>query len=257
MEAIILAAGYGTRLTGDAHKADRKTKNIILTKPKPLLPIKGKPIIEHIISQINKLNEVDEIAIITNNVYYNQFEDWLKNYKHKKSIKIINDFTSSNEARLGAIKDMQLVIKKEKIDDDCLVIAGDNLTNINLREFVDFSKQKNSTIIAARDVGNKLSIKGRYGMIKVDKDDKIVYFEEKPENPTSSLASTAIYLFKRKDLNLIGEYLDTTNHHDAPGYFIAWLYKKTNVYAFIFDTNKSLWFDIGRLNQYQKAEEKW
>lgn len=256
MKAIILAAGYGTRLLEDAKECgDEKLKRLILSTPKPLLPVKGKPIIEYIVSMINSLDEVDKIFIVTNGLYYRKFNEWIKDYKAEKPIEIINDSSKSNDTRLGAIKDIDLIVKKEKIDDDCFIIGGDNLTDFDIRKFTDYSDDKNATTIAIKDLGDKDAVRKRFGVVELDDDNKIINFEEKPEEPRTSLTATCIYLIKRKDLGLIDEYLKD-NVSDAPGYFILWLYKQTDIYGFIFDKTYK-WFDVGNLGQYKEAWEKW
>jgi len=254
MKALILAAGYGTRLIKDADLCkDEKLKKIILTTPKPLLPIKNKPIIQHTIEKINKIEEISEIFIVTNDKFYGYFEEWLSDYDNEK-ITLINDNTTSNEDRLGAIGDMEFVIKKFDIDDDLMIIAGDNFFEINLEEIYDYFKQKNSSIICAIDLLNKEKLRKRLGVVEVDDENKIIGFEEKPEEPKTTLAASLIYIIKREDLKLSDAYLKSETRADAIGIFISWLCKRTEVYAFVFG-KKYKWFDIGSLESYKEANK--
>src|SRR3989344_4509975 len=144
MKCIILAAGYAIRLYP-----------LTLDRPKPLLPIAGKPIIEHILEKINDLDDIDEILIVTNSKFFDNFRNWKRGYSSSKPIKIINDRTKSEEDRLGAIGDLDFVIKHEKIDGNLLVIAGDNLFNFSLKHLHDFFRKKSASVIALYDIKDK------------------------------------------------------------------------------------------------------
>lgn len=240
MKAIILAGGYATRLYP-----------LTLNTPKPLLDINGKPIIEYILEKIFETN-VDEIFIVTNNKFFNHFNEWLENYKTNIPIKVLNDGTLTNETRLGAIGDINFVIEKENIKDDILVIGGDNLFELSLKEFVDFQKTKNTSIIAAHDIKDKELAK-LYGILSVNENNKIIDLIEKPKQPKSTLASTCIYFFSKEILIFFNKYLKEGNPADKTGHFIEWLYKKTDVHAFIFDSE---WYDIGSKQGLDEAKEK-
>lgn len=236
MKAIILAAGYATRLYP-----------LTLNTPKPLLDISGKLMIEHILDKLYEIQELDGIFIVTNNKFYDKFNEWLKNYKTNISIKIINDKTSSNDDRLGAIGDINFVIKNENINNDLIIIAGDNLFELSLKEFMDFSKNK--TVIASYDVKD-LELAKLYGILSIDDNNKIVNFLEKPQKPESTLVSTCIYLFQSEIIPLIDEYIQQGNSTDKPGHFIQWLYKRKDVYSFV---TKKKWFDIGDHKQLEEV----
>src|SRR3989338_7773435 len=165
------------------------------------------------------------------------------------SIEIINDKTNSNEDRIGAIGDIDLVIKREKIKDELIIVAGDNLFEFSLKEFVDFSKDK--PIIASHDINN-IDLAKQYGILSVDDKYKITNFEEKPEKPKSTLAATCIYFLPSDIVKMIDEYIQKGNPTDKPGHFIQWLYKETEVYSFV---TKERWFDIGSKEQLERSEE--
>ena len=241
IKALILAAGYATRLYP-------LTKD----KPKPLLPIAGKPIIEHIIYRIDELEAVDTIYVVTNDKFYNNFIDWRKGFEGKKEIKIINDNTKSNEDRLGAVGDMHFVISKEKVDDDLLVIAGDNLFEFSLRDMCSLFNEKSSTVVAFRDLGDKSLIANKLGTAHLDEAGKILEFKEKPPEPKSSLAATACYLFTKDDLVELERCIKQNKKPDNSGDFVRHLSERKHVYAFVFEEK---WFDIGSHEQLKEAHE--
>jgi len=253
MKAIILAAGYGTRLLESAENCDDDNLRKLITKtPKPLLPVKGRPVVEHTITQLLKIGEINEIIIVTNAKYYKQFEKWNSGFDAGVDVKIINDGTTSNETRLGAIKDIDLAISMENIHDDLLVIAGDNLVSFDIAEFVKFFMDKNATIMAVRDVGNKNTARKKYGVVELDENSRIVGFEEKPDNPKTSLAATAVYLIRGDNTKLVQIYNEENIEPDAPGFFLQWLHKKIDVYAWKFPSEQ--YKDIGSLESYKEAQ---
>lgn len=237
MQVIILGAGYGTRLYP-------LTKD----RPKPLLPVGDCLIIEHILAKLENVKNIDKVYIISNAKFYDRYCDWQKWYNTNLSIKIINDRTTTNENRLGAIADIQFVLDKARIRDDVLIIAGDNVFDFDLSEFVKFAREKHPAV-ALKDLQD-LKLISKYGSVKVDKDFKFEYFEEKPANPKSTLISIGIYYFSKDDVKFIREYLKMQRNPDAPGYFIEWLYKQVSVYGY---TIKGDWFDIGDIDSYNNA----
>ena len=236
MDAIILAAGYGTRL-----------RPLTEDTPKPLLKVAGKLMVEHIIGKIEELG-ASKIYIITNNKFYPNFSDWLHNFDAKTPIEIINDGTNSNEDRLGALGDVQLVIKNKNISNDIVVIAGDNLFEVSLLEIANIFHKKKNNVIVLHDVKDKELAK-HYGVVEVE-EDIVVDFEEKPVSPKSTLISTGIYFFPKKTIGLIEKYISQGNNPDKTGDFIKWLHKRETVYAYITDKK---WYDIGSFEQLEKA----
>src|SRR3989338_2742111 len=238
MDAIILAAGYGTRL-----------RPLTEDTPKPLLKVAGKLMVEHIIGKIEELG-ASKIYIITNNKFYPNFSDCLHNFDAKTPIEIINDGTNSNEDRLGALGDVQLVIKNKNISNDIVVIAGDNLFEVSLLEIANIFHKKKNNVIVLHDVKDKELAK-HYGVVEV-KENVVVEFEEKPVSPKSTLVSTGIYLFPKKTLGLIEKYILQGNNQDKTGDFIKWLHKRETVYAYVTDKK---WYDIGSFEQLEKANK--
>ncbi len=241
MQAMILAAGFATRLYP-------LTKD----KPKPLLDVAGRPIIEHIIEKLDNISEVVKIFIITNDRFEKHFREWLKNFDAKKPIEIVNDGTSSNDDRLGAMGDIHFAITHKKIDDDIIAIAGDNLFELSLADVHNFFKKRKSNVIVLHDVQN-LDLAKHYGIVEVS-NSLVVNFEEKPISPKSTLASTGIYMFPKKTIELIKKYIVQGNNPDKTGNFIEWLHKRDKVYSYVTDKK---WYDIGSFEQLEKANKHY
>lgn len=243
MKAIILAAGYAVRL-----------QPLTLNRPKPLLDIANRKIIDRILDKVGRLDGLSGTYIITNAKFFENFSRWQKASKERDNIVIINDGSTSNENRLGAIKDIDITIEANSIDEDVLVIAGDNLFDFELDKFLKFGKDNpDGASIAVHDIGDLESAK-RFGVVKVDERKRIIDFEEKPQSPESTLISTAIYYFPKDKLPFLKEYVNLGNRLDTPGSYIGWLARRDRVYGFIF---KDDWYDIGSVESYKKANEEY
>jgi glucose-1-phosphate thymidylyltransferase len=238
MKCLVLAAGYATRLYP-------LTENT----PKPLLKVGNKKIMEHIFAKLESVKGISEVYIVTNDKFYPVFKDWAAGFKSSFKIQILNDGTKSNEDRLGAIGDIHFTVQQEKINDDLLVIAGDNLFGFSLTDFADFFKNKNSSVVAFHDLKNVEKVKGKYGVGMLN-GSQVIHFEEKPIAPKTSLASTACYLFKRTDLSLLHNLLKA-GKADAPGNLITYLAQVSEVHGFVFDEH---WFDVGTFESLEEAQ---
>jgi len=245
MKCIVLAAGYATRLYP-------LTKDL----PKPLLKIAGKPILEHIIENIDEIKDIDEIFIVTNNKFFNHFNSWNNNFNSRFKIKILNDGTLSNDDRLGAIGDLNFVIKTENIDDDFLQISGDNLFQFGLLPMYEKFRDEKKIMIALYDIKNIEEAK-KMGICAVDDNNKVINFEEKPPEPKSTLCSIGVYFYPKIVVDLLNQYLSEGNSADMPGRFLEWLYKKTDVYGFVFDKPNKKWFDIGGFEALGEAKKEY
>lgn len=241
MQCILLAAGYATRLYP-------LTENM----PKALLKLGDKTILEMVTDKIDEVDEVENIYIVTNEKFYNNFMEWNKSYSGNKNVKIINDKTTSNDNRLGAIGDLKYVIDTEKIDDEILVMASDNIFDFSLNDFTKMYREKNADMICAHTIENKEDLHSM-GVVELDENGRVKSFEEKPKNPKSDLGVPPFYLYKKETLPLIGEYIKEGNNPDAPGHFIPWLISKNDVYAYVFDAVR---IDIGTPESYYEACEK-
>lgn len=239
MRAIILAAGYATRLYP-----------LTLNRPKPLLLINKKTILERILDKIRKIKEIEKIYIVTNNKFYKHFSKWLKNYPQNENIFIFNDGTTEDGNKLGAVGDINFAIENAGINEDVLITGGDNLFEFDLVEIYKNFK-KNGNTVALKDLCS-LNLVSKYSTIELDRCNKIINFIEKPKEPKSTLIATCIYLYKKETLKLIKEYLAGKKNPDAPGYFVQWLHKRTPVHGFV---EEGAWFDIGDINSYKEADK--
>lgn len=237
MHALILAAGYATRL----YPLTEHT-------PKPLLLVKGKPMINHIVEKILEVEVIQEITVITNNKFYDQFVAWQKTAAFQKPIRIINDLTLNNTDRLGAIGDINFAIKQKKINDDLLIIAGDNLFTFSLVDFIRFFHEKKASALAIFDTHDKKKIEKLLGCVELDHQQKIVSFEEKPQHPKTTLAATFCYAFTKEDLIILDHCLQEKQKLDNGGDFIRYLTQRKPVYGFTFSGK---WYDIGSKEQYE------
>ena len=238
MKCILLAAGYATRLYP-----------LTKERPKSLLPIGNSNILEFIIRKIEQVDAVDQIYIATNERFAEQFQKWVEQYSTTKKIMVLNDGTTTNENRLGAIADLALVIEREKIDEDILVLAGDNLFDFSLEVFVEFFTNVGHDCITANELAAQQALQ-RTGVVEIDNRQRIISFEEKPQQPKSNLAVPPFYIYQRATLPLIKQYLNEGNNPDAPGNFIPWLLTQKDVYAYRFSGNR---YDIGTLESYEEA----
>jgi len=243
MKAIILAAGYGTRLYP-----------LTLDQSKPLLMFGSKHLIDHIMTGIDEISDIDKVIVVTNQKFIAQFEEWRSGRSFKKEIILINDGTESNKDRLGAIKDTELSINSQNIkDEDLLVIGGDNLYRFKLKEFTDYSRNKKKCCVAVHDIANIERAK-RSGVVTLDKSGRVVDFQEKPSDPKTTLVAICMYYFPKAEIEYLNEYLSTTNIKDAPGHYISWRAKRDKVYGFVFNED---WYDIGDMTSYDEAQDKF
>ena len=241
MKVLILAAGYATRL-----------HPLTLTRAKPLLPVAGKPMIDYVLDNLAPMGGIDRVYIVTNAKFAEQFQKWADDYRANKSkldFTIVNDGSTDDTNKLGAIGDLNLVIQREKIDDDLIVVAGDNLFSEKLTAFGDFCRQKQEPVLAVYDVGSLEDIK-KYNSITFDASGKITFFEEKPKQPTSTVTGIALYYYPKKTLPLIQQYIAEGNNPDQPGRLIQWLYTRTPVYVW---TVPGTWYDIGSKETLEEA----
>jgi len=241
MDVIVLCAGYATRLYP-------LTRN----KPKALLPVAGKPILEHILTHLEQLTEIDHIYIVTNHKFYTHFRKWSASWKGHVGVQVVNDGTKSNATRLGSIGDMAYVVRRKKISSDLLVIAGDNLFDDDLKRFQKIAqRRKNGISVAVTNVRSK-QLARQYGILEANSKGRVRSFLEKPENPPSTLASAGIYYLPKRGLGWLKRFLVLYRKADALGFFIKWLVENHVVYAY---TLKGKWFDIGDHKSLKEANQ--
>ena len=243
MNALILAAGYATRLYP-----------MTLDKAKPLLVVGGKSIIEWVVDNLVGVPDLETIYVVTNNKFAADFEVWSEGYQKQHpefKFKIINDGSTSDKDKLGAIGDINFVVTRENLaQSSLLVIAGDNLFTESLVNFVDCARETDATV-AVYDVGDFEAIK-KYGNIAVDAEGIITRFEEKPKKPQGTLAAIALYYYSPAVLSLLTTYLAAGNNADQPGRFVQWLYTRKPVKTFEI---KGKWLDIGSKETLKNADK--
>ena len=240
MKCLILAAGYATRLYP-------LTENF----PKPLLKVQGKTILDWLIEDIDTAGVVDEYVVISNHKFADHFRTWEEG--HLQKITILDDGTGTNETRLGAVKDIQFAIDALNLHDDLLIIAGDNLLDFSLTDYIAYQKQKQSTVIMRYwepDV-NKLH---KTGVAVVDENDRILEMEEKPAEPKSNWCTPPFYIYKAEDVALVKAGIEAGCGVDAPGSFIAWLSTQTVVHAYEMLGRR---YDIGNLESYEAVQKEY
>lgn len=241
MNVLILAAGYATRLYP-----------LTLHQPKPLLPVAGKPMIEHVLDHLTPVRGIRRVYVVTNAKFVGAFERWAAHYRKDVcplEFKVVNDGSTDDANKLGAIGDIHFVLTREKIDDDLIVVAGDNLFSQSLEAFAARGRQLQAPVIGVYDVGS-LDLVRKYNAITVASDGRIAFFEEKPAHPTSTLSGIALYYYPRTILPRICEYVAEGNNPDQPGRLIQWLYPRTPVYTW---QVPGLWYDIGSRESLEEA----
>ena len=241
MKVILLAAGYATRLYP-----------LTLTQPKPLLPVAGQPMIEYVLDNLAPIGGIDRVYVVTNAKFVGHFQKWSDGYRATKAelnFTIVNDGSTDDTNKLGAIGDMHFVPTTQNVDDDIIVVAGDNLFSEKLADFGKVCREKNAPVLALYDVGNLEEIK-KYNAISVDRDGRITFFEEKPKNPTSTLTGIALYFYPKQTLPLIRRYVADGNNPDQPGRLVQWLYPRVPVYTW---KVPGIWYDIGSKETLEEA----
>ena len=242
MKNIVIAAGYATRLYP-------LTENF----PKPLLKIGERSILDRILDDVDGIEDIDEHIIVTNHKFAEIFNNWVSERKQKpgtKPIRIIDDGTTDNENRLGAVKDLLLAIDEFGIIDDIMVLAADNVLDFSFQGFVDFFKQKNTSVIMCHHEPELYKLQ-RTGVIAVDDDMKVLEMQEKPEHPVSNWAVPPFYIYKKNDLPLIRDCLNHGCGFDAPGNLAHYLVNATTIHAWIMPGSR---YDIGSLDSYKEAQ---
>ena len=235
MKALVLAAGYATRLYP-----------LTLDRPKALLEVGGKPMLDRILERLEAMG-VDETIVVTNAKFTPHFEEWATG---KSGVTIVNDGTTSNEDRLGAIGDIAFVLDELQVDDHLVVVAGDNLFGEDISGFPAYGLEVDAPVLAVHDVGDLNNMR-EYNQVEVDSDGRVVFMEEKPEHARTTLAGIALYYYPRRALPLIRQYLAEGNNPDQPGRLPEWLHSRTPVYTWQLPGE---WYDIGSAETLREAD---
>lgn len=240
MKCVILAAGYATRLYP-------LTENF----PKPLLKVRGKAILDWLIDDMATLNVIDEYIVVTNHRFFPHFEAWAAQSAHR--ITVLDDGTESNETRLGAVKDVWFAIENCKLQEDLLVIAGDNLLDFSLTHFIRYAMEKGRSCVMRYYEPDEKRLR-KCGVLKVGEDDRVLSMAEKPANPESHWCCPPFYYFTARDAGLVEQGIREGCGTDAPGSYVAWLCARTPVYAMQMPGSR---YDIGSLSSYEKAQTEY
>ena len=238
MKLLVIAAGYATRLYP-----------LTLNQPKALLPVGGRPMLDRVLGALASVKP-DGIYVVTNSKFAPHFREWAA---ARPDVIVVDDGTTSDEDKLGAIGDIAFVLDQARVDDDLVVVAGDNLFSDDLVEFGAFCRARNAPVVALHDVGD-LTQMSKYNAIETDEQGRITYFEEKPQNPTSTLTAIALYFYPRHVLPLIRQYVDEDNNPDQPGRLVQWLYSRVDVFTWRVPGD---WYDIGSEETLRQADENF
>ena len=242
MKLIILAAGYATRLYP-----------LTLNRPKPLLPIAGRPMVDHVLKSLASISAIDHVYLVTNEKFAGHFEEWSINRDKSEfnvPVAVVNDHSTDDSNKLGAIGDLSLVIKSQKIDDDVIVVAGDNLFSDDLGDYGRVCEEAKAPVLGVYDV-ESLKESAKYGVVEVSPEGNIMTFEEKPDEPKSTLIGIALYHYPRNVLRLIEQYIADGNNPDQPGRLIQWLYPQMPVHTW---SVPGTWYDIGSKETLEEAD---
>lgn len=240
MKCLILAAGYATRLYP-------LTENF----PKPLLEVKGKTILDWLIEDIETCGAVDEYVVISNHKFAHHFENWAA--KKAEKITVVDDGTTSNETRLGAVKDIQFAMDKLGITEDVLVMAGDNLLDFSMTKFIAYAlEKKTSCIMRYFEPSHQKLLKS--GVVTLDENQKVLEMTEKSQTPATNWCVPAFYYYTAADAARIPEGIAAGCGVDAPGSYVAWLCKRSPIHAMEMPGSR---YDIGNLESYTKIKEEY
>lgn len=237
MKLVVLAAGYATRLYP-----------LTLDRPKHLLEAAGRPILEHVLEKLETTEGLDRVYVVTNAKFAPQFREWAAG-RPGLPLEIVNDGTTSEETKLGAVGDLGMLVQ-HGLADDVIVVAGDNLFSESLEGFGRFGQERGAAAIGVYDVGALEPMRG-LSVVELDDDDRVASFDEKPAQSRSTLAGIALYYYPRATLPLVLRYLDDGNSPDQPGLFVQWLYTRQDVYGW---RVPGVWFDIGTPEMLEEAD---
>jgi glucose-1-phosphate thymidylyltransferase len=217
--------------------------------PKALLNIGGKPILTYIYEQIETLDAVDEVYVVSNHKFYDHFVQWADELNGSKTVTVIDDGTTNEDNRRGAIGDIKYTIDQKKINDDIVVVAGDNFFTYKLKDMYDYYESVKDDCVCVKEIDNIEELKA-FAVANLNENSQIIQLEEKPQQPKSNTAVFATYIYTKDTIKLFDQYLSEGNKPDAPGYFVEWLYRKKPVYAYKFQGEC---YDIGTPESYEEV----
>ncbi len=242
MNVLILAAGYATRLYP-------LTEN----RAKPLLPVRGRPLMDHLLDTLATLPELGEVWVVVNHRFYPDFVAWAEDRRQGPTVRLIDDGSTSNEDRLGAVADLALALERRGVPEGgLLVCAADNLARFPLARAAREFLERGASTIVALEQPDPAKLR-RTGVVVLDESGRVTRFQEKPDQPASTLMSPPFYFLTARSLRRVGEYLSQPGaRRDAPGNFVAWLVRQEPVYGAALPGDR---VDIGCLEDYQALRE--
>ena len=238
MTGIILAAGYATRMYP-----------LTLNFPKPLLEVGGKKIIDHLLED-GERSGIERFIVVSNHKFISLFREWAEG---KENVMVLDDGSVDNEHRIGAVKDIEFAIEKAGINDDTLILAGDNVLDFSLSSFIEYGKKKGTSCIMRHREPDKARL-SKTGVVTIDQSDLVLSMEEKPKEPKSEWAVPPFYYYVKEDLPLIKEGIENGCGTDAPGSFVSYLAEKRPVHAFLMPGKR---FDVGSIEGYEKIRKEY
>ena len=238
MTSIILAAGYATRMYP-----------LTLNYPKPLLEVGGKKIIDWLIEDLEKAG-VERTVVVSNHKFISQFQAWAEG---RENIIVLDDGSEDNDHRLGAVKDIEFAIEEANIDDDIVVLAGDNVLNFSLSSFIEYGRKRKTSCIMRHEEKDENKLR-KTGVIEINEDELVLNMEEKPKEPKSNWAVPPFYYYTKEDKDLIKEGIASGCGTDAPGSFVSWLVKTRPVHAYRMIGER---FDVGSIEGYEKIKKEY
>lgn len=239
MRSVILAAGYATRLYP-----------LTVDKPKCLLTVGGRTILDAITDKIAGVPGMKDLTLVTNSRFYAQLSDWARTSSPKIAVRVLDDGTTSNDNRLGAVGDLGFAVREAGIDDDLLVLASDNLFEQGLADFCKAGASHDGATVGVYDIKDPAAAAGKYGVLETNAEGLVLAMEEKPQAPRSSLIGMGVYFYRRRMLPMIYEYLAQKHAQDAPGHYVRWVLEREKIRAFTFS---GMWYDIGDLKALEEA----
>ena len=238
MTGIILAAGYATRMYP-----------LTLNFPKPLLEVGGKKIIDHLLED-GERSGIERFIVVSNHKFISLFREWAEG---KENVMVLDDGSIDNEHRIGAVKDIEFAIEKAGINDDTLILAGDNVLDFSLSSFIEYGKKKGTSCIMRHRETDKARL-SKTGVVTIDQSDLVLFMEEKPKEPKSEWAVPPFYYYVKEDLPLIKEGIENGCGTDAPGSFVSYLAERRPVHAFLMPGKR---FDVGSIEGYEKIRKEY
>ena len=238
MTGIILAAGYATRMYP-----------LTLNFPKPLLEVGGKKIIDHLLED-GERSGIERFIVVSNHKFISLFREWAEG---KENVMVLDDGSVDNEHRIGAVKDIEFAIEKAGINDDTLILAGDNVLDFSLSSFIEYGKKKGTSCIMRHRETDKARLR-KTGVVVIDQSDLVLSMEEKPKEPKSEWAVPPFYYYVKEDLPLIKEGIENGCGTDAPGSFVSYLAERRPVHAFLMPGKR---FNVGSIEGYEKIRKEY